>query len=115
LLVSTTVTVLLSEYKTEDHVTYDIAVIGGTGPQGKGLAYRWAKAGHTVVIGSRAAEKAEAAALGIAERVTAEGGTPSVSGAANADAAEACDVVAIVARGTGTTSWSRRCRWTARP
>jgi NADPH-dependent F420 reductase len=96
LRVSTTVTVLLSEYKTEDDVTYDIAVIGGTGPQGKGLAYRWAKAGHTVVIGSRAAEKAEAVALEVAERISAEGGTPSVSGAANADAAEACDVVAIV-------------------
>ena len=38
-------------------MTYDIAVIGGTGPQGKGLAYRWAKAGHRIVIGSRAAEK----------------------------------------------------------
>jgi 8-hydroxy-5-deazaflavin:NADPH oxidoreductase len=90
------VTVLLSEYKTEDDVTYDIAVIGGTGPQGKGLAYRWAKAGHRVVIGSRAAEKAEAVALEISERITAEGGTPSVSGAANADAAQACAVVAIV-------------------
>ena len=39
--------------------THDIAVIGGTGPQGKGLAYRWAKHGHRVVIGSRAADRAE--------------------------------------------------------
>ena len=42
--------------------TYRIAVIGGTGPQGKGLGYRFARHGHTVVLGSRAAEKAEAAA-----------------------------------------------------
>ena len=35
--------------------TYRIAVMGGTGPQGKGLGYRFAKHGHTVVIGSRAA------------------------------------------------------------
>lgn len=39
-----------------------IAIIGGTGKEGKGLAYRWAKFGHEVVIGSRAVEKAQAAA-----------------------------------------------------
>ena len=38
--------------------TYRIAVMGGTGPQGKGLGYRFARHGHAVVIGSRAAEKA---------------------------------------------------------
>ena len=48
--------------------TYRIAVIGGTGPQGKGLGYRWARHGHTVVLGSRAAERAEAAAAEIRER-----------------------------------------------
>jgi len=41
---------------------YKIAIIGGTGKEGKGLAYRWAKFGHEVVIGSRAVEKAQAAA-----------------------------------------------------
>ena len=39
-----------------------IAVIGGTGHLGKGIARRLAKAGHAVTIGSRAADKAEAAA-----------------------------------------------------
>jgi len=38
-----------------------IAVIGGTGKEGKGLAYRWAKCGHQVIIGSRSIEKAKAA------------------------------------------------------
>ena len=38
-----------------------IAVIGGTGKEGKGLAYRWAKYGHQVIIGSRSLEKAKAA------------------------------------------------------
>ena len=71
--------------------TYDIAVIGGTGPQGKGLAYRWAKHGHRVVLGSRAAERAQAAADEIAERVP----DARVSGEANADAAGACDVVVL--------------------
>lgn len=75
--------------------TFRIAVIGGTGPQGKGLAYRFAKHGHEVVIGSRAAEKAEPVAAEIAERITSEGGSPVVSGAANADAAAAADVVLL--------------------
>jgi hypothetical protein len=38
-----------------------LAVLGGTGKEGRGLAYRWAKAGYTVLIGSRQAEKAQAA------------------------------------------------------
>jgi hypothetical protein len=41
-----------------------IAVLGGTGKEGKGLAYRWAKAGYQVLIGSRTPEKAIAAARG---------------------------------------------------
>jgi hypothetical protein len=39
-----------------------IAIIGGTGKEGKGLAFRWAKAGHHVIIGSRTLEKAQTAA-----------------------------------------------------
>jgi len=38
-----------------------LAILGGTGKEGKGLAYRWARAGYTVVIGSRQEEKAQAA------------------------------------------------------
>ena len=49
---------------------YRIAVIGGTGPQGKGLAYRFVKHGHSVVLGSRAADRAEAAANEIAEPIS---------------------------------------------
>jgi NADPH-dependent F420 reductase len=74
------------------HVTtYKIAVIGGTGPQGKGLAYRWVRHGHTVVLGSRAADRAESAAAEIRARVS----DALVSGAANADAAAAADVVVL--------------------
>jgi hypothetical protein len=71
--------------------TYRIAVIGGTGPQGKGLGYRFARHGHTVVLGSRAAEKAEAAAAELNERL----GSSEVLGAANADACEGADVVLL--------------------
>ena len=47
--------------------TYDVAVIGGTGPQGKGLAYRWARHGHRVVLGSRSPERAQHTAAEIVE------------------------------------------------
>jgi NADPH-dependent F420 reductase len=46
-----------------------IAVLGGTGKEGKGLAYRWAKAGLQVVIGSRSVEKAQAAADELNEKI----------------------------------------------
>jgi 8-hydroxy-5-deazaflavin:NADPH oxidoreductase len=71
--------------------TYRIAVMGGTGPQGKGLGYRFAKHGHAVVLGSRAAEKALAAADEVNDRLD-EG---SVTGAANADACRDVDVVLL--------------------
>jgi predicted dinucleotide-binding enzyme len=54
--------------------TYRIAVIGGTGPQGKGLGYRFARHGHTVVLGSRAAEKGKVAAEEVAARLALPGG-----------------------------------------
>jgi NADPH-dependent F420 reductase len=71
--------------------TYRIAVMGGTGPQGKGLGYRFAKHGHTVVLGSRAVEKAHAAA----EEVNARLDGAEVTGLANADACAEADVVLL--------------------
>jgi NADPH-dependent F420 reductase len=47
-----------------------VGVLGGTGPQGKGLALRWAKAGIKVIIGSRSAERAQAAAAELGDDVT---------------------------------------------
>jgi NADPH-dependent F420 reductase len=67
-----------------------IAVLGGTGPQGRGLARRFADAGLSVVIGSRSAERAADAASTLA---TATGGT--VRGADNAGAAETGDLVVV--------------------
>lgn len=68
-----------------------IAVLGGTGPQGRGLARRFATAGLDVVLGSRGAEKAEKIAAELAEAT----GKP-VRGMANADAAAAGDLVLVV-------------------
>jgi NADPH-dependent F420 reductase len=67
-----------------------VAVLGGTGPQGRGLARRFAAAGLPVVIGSRSAERAGETAQTLAE---ATGG--QVTGADNHGAAEAGDIVVV--------------------
>jgi 8-hydroxy-5-deazaflavin:NADPH oxidoreductase len=69
-----------------------IAVVGGTGREGKGLAYRWAKAGYQVVIGSRQAEKAQIAAEEIQSLL---GDSTQVKGLANPEAAAAADLVVV--------------------
>jgi NADPH-dependent F420 reductase len=68
-----------------------IAVIGGTGKEGRGLALRWAHAGHHVVIGSRDPQRAEAAAAELNTML----GIHSVRGLGNADAARSCEVVVL--------------------
>ncbi|QYJ02546.1 NADPH-dependent F420 reductase [Nocardioides panacisoli] len=75
--------------------TYEVAVIGGTGPQGKGLGYRFARAGHRVVLGSRTAEKGEAVAAEVTDRLEGISGAGTVTGAANADAVAQCEVVLL--------------------
>lgn len=74
---------------------YTVAVIGGTGPQGKGLGYRFARHGHDIVLGSRAAEKAEAVAAEVTSRLAEVAGAGTARGAANADAIAAADVVLL--------------------
>jgi NADPH-dependent F420 reductase len=75
--------------------SYRIAVMGGTGPQGKGLGYRFARHGHQVVVGSRAAEKAATVADEIRARLEGVDGAGEVTGAANADACADADVVVL--------------------
>ena len=60
-----------------------IAVLGGTGKEGPGLALRWAHAGYQVIIGSRQLEKAQATAANLNEKL----GLDSVLGLENGDAA----------------------------
>ncbi|MDZ7689044.1 MAG: NADPH-dependent F420 reductase [Halobacteriales archaeon] len=67
-----------------------VAVLGGTGKFGGGLAARLAEAGHEVVVGSRKAEKAQGAAEKYADKSDAE-----VDGASNADAAAGTDVAVL--------------------
>ncbi|TNY34855.1 NADPH-dependent F420 reductase [Thermomonospora catenispora] len=80
----------MSEQKTPhdlpDVSGLSLGILGGTGDQGKGLARRFAMAGHPVIIGSRSAERAE--------RAAAELGL-SIRGAENAVAAAESDVVIV--------------------
>ena len=68
--------------------TLTVGVLGGTGDEGRGLARRLSLAGHPVIIGSRQAGRAAAAAAGC-------GGGPLLSGAVNHDAAIQADVVIV--------------------
>jgi NADPH-dependent F420 reductase len=75
-----------------------VAVLGGTGPQGRGLARRFAAAGVPVVIGSRSAERAADTAARLSAQLSAQlSAEPSgaVRGADNAGAAAAGDVVVV--------------------
>jgi len=69
-----------------------VAVLGGTGKEGKGLAYRWARAGYRVLIGSRSSEKAVTAASEILELLEVAG---SVVGMSNLEAAQQADIVVL--------------------
>ena len=72
-------------------VIQKIAVLGGTGKEGKGLAYRWAKAGLDVVIGSRSLEKAQAAAGELNEKLKGS----HVGASENPAAAKWCDLAVL--------------------
>jgi NADPH-dependent F420 reductase len=69
-----------------------VAVLGGTGKEGKGLAYRWAKAGYKILIGSRTPEKAVSTAAEIIEMMDGSG---SVVGLSNQEAAKLADIVVL--------------------
>jgi NADPH-dependent F420 reductase len=73
-----------------------LAILGGTGDLGTGLARRWAQAGYQVIIGSRTLEKAEAAVNDLREVMAERGvGEVTVQAMENADAARAADIVTL--------------------
>ncbi|MEU1402434.1 NADPH-dependent F420 reductase [Streptomyces sp. NPDC005728] len=78
-----------------------VGVLGGTGPQGKGLAYRLARSGQKVIIGSRATERAQAAAEELGY---------GIEGADNAETARRSDIVIVAVpwEGHGKTLESLR-------
>lgn len=69
-----------------------IAILGGTGPAGTGLALRWARAGDAVIIGSRDEKRAQSAAAAIKAKA---GGQANVSGMENVAACAAADILML--------------------
>jgi NADPH-dependent F420 reductase len=69
-----------------------ISIIGGTGAEGTGLAYRLARAGEHILIGSRSAPRAEEAAKRIRERL---GGAAKIEGMENAAAAASAEIAIL--------------------
>lgn len=72
---------------------YKIGIVGGTGKEGKGLAYRWVQASHEVIIGSRQYEKAQNAVQAVNDLL----GEPAenLRGMENHGAVSACDIAVI--------------------
>jgi len=68
-----------------------IAVVGGTGAEGSGLALRWAHAGHQVIIGSRDGAKAQASA----DELNALLSRPALTGSSNAEAVAMAEIVVL--------------------
>jgi NADPH-dependent F420 reductase len=89
-----------------------IAIIGGTGPAGMGLAWRWARAGETVIIGSRDARRAQQAAETIRQRV---GPSAQVSGLENAAACAASDLLVLTVPFQGQATLLKQLKSAMRP
>jgi 8-hydroxy-5-deazaflavin:NADPH oxidoreductase len=89
-----------------------IAILGGTGPAGMGMALRWARAGETVIIGSRSTERAEEAARNIAARA---GTHAKVTGLANSAACAATDLLALTVPFEGQAGLLKELKLTFKP
>jgi 8-hydroxy-5-deazaflavin:NADPH oxidoreductase len=94
--ISVFILILEGNLEIDNRSSKVIAIIGGTGKEGKGLAFRWAKAGHQVIIGSRNEEKAQCAAKEVKEYFKSkEISVYEISGKSNKDALEHCDLAAL--------------------
>lgn len=77
----------------QDKKIYTIGIVGGTGKEGKGLAYRWVQSGHEVIIGSRQFEKAQRAVDAVNDLLG--GKAENLRGMENQAAVAACDIAVI--------------------
>jgi 8-hydroxy-5-deazaflavin:NADPH oxidoreductase len=87
-------------------MTRSIAVLGGTGPEGFGLARRWAKAGEIIIIGSREAKRAREAA----EKIKTSIPDAQVSGDENVAACASADVVVLTVPFEGHAALLKRIK-----
>ena len=88
-----------------------VAVIGGTGDEGFGLAFRWARAGIEVVVGSRDAGRAEAAAARLKDLVP----DANVSGAENSAAVASSELVMVTVPFSGQAAIYKSIAESVRP
>jgi len=89
-----------------------IAIIGGTGPAGTGLALRWARAGETIIIGSRDAARAQKTAETIRSRIGADA---QVSGMENPAACAASDLLVLTVPFEGQAALLKQLKPAIRP
>ena len=89
-----------------------VAIIGGTGPEGRGLAARWARAGLKVIIGSRDESRARIAAQELVDQL---GGNVQVSGAENAVAVAQCDNIVLAVPFEGQVATMKSLKAAFRP
>jgi len=89
-----------------------IAMLGGTGAEGSGLAYRLAEAGENVLIGSRDAARAQEAAKRLRERI---GGDSQIEGMDNASAAATCDVAILTVPFSGVSALLKQLKSAWKP
>ena len=84
-----------------------IAIIGGTGPAGVGLALRWARAGETIIIGSRDEQRAQVAAAAIQLKA---GSQANVTGMENSLACAAADILMLTVPFEGQATLLRQLK-----
>jgi 8-hydroxy-5-deazaflavin:NADPH oxidoreductase len=93
-------------------MTRKIAILGGTGAEGSGLAYRLAKAGEHILIGSREATRAQETAGQLREKI---GGSVQIDGIDNASAARACDVAVLTVPFSGVVALLKQLKTAWKP
>ena len=93
-------------------MTRKIAILGGTGPEGSGLAYRWAKAGLEIVIGSRDASRAQEAAAQLKSKI---GPNARVDGADNASAISQAHIVVLTVPFAGSAALLKQLKSAWKP
>jgi 8-hydroxy-5-deazaflavin:NADPH oxidoreductase len=89
-----------------------IGILGGTGPEGSGLAYRWARADEHIVIGSRDAQRAAETAAQLRARI---GGTAQIDGADNAATVAQCEIVVVTVPFSGQAALLKQLKSAWRP
>jgi 8-hydroxy-5-deazaflavin:NADPH oxidoreductase len=84
-----------------------IAILGGTGPAGMGLALRWARAGETIIIGSRDEQRARQ----VAAQIKAKAGEPAnITGMENSDACAAADILMLTVPFEGQAAFLKQLK-----